>query len=154
TIFASLGITMGTLLDALHVRSSTAAYTNVAKIGLVDVAWYVPIELDFTSLAVGLLRPELDEELHRKRSEPPVWQVVLGLVVLAVAWAGSGMLTREHVPNSVITMILTVIAIGAWAGLDRTREGIVAALITAGLGVGAESAISHTGTYHYTHPDF
>src|SRR5262245_57099325 len=84
-LLSILGLTAGTLLASLHVWNLTAAYTSVAKIPYLDVAWYVPVEFAIAGLAVGLLRPELDEELHRKRSDLPARQVILGLVILVIA---------------------------------------------------------------------
>lgn len=153
-IFAGLGLTMGTLLDAFHVYNDTASYFRVAMIPYLRVAWYVPLEFTAAGLAVGLLRPELDEELRRKRSDLPAAQVLLGLGLLVVAWGGSGVLTKQGVPNYLIGVALLVIAVGAWGLFDRTREGVIAAFITGGMGVVVESSISWGGTYHYTHPDF
>lgn len=153
-IFFVLGLTVGTLLDAYHVYNFTAEYTNTAKIPILEVAWYVPIEFGAGGMAVGLLRPELDEELRRKRSDLAILVVSLGLASLMVAWAVSGLLTRVNIPNGVTTLLLTVIAIATWLFFDRTYQGVMAALITAAAGVGVEAMIVRTGTYRYLHPDF
>lgn len=152
--FAALGAIVGTCLDALHVWNKTAGYENVWTFPVLDVAWYVPLEFTAAGIIVGMLRPELDEELQRKRSDLPTAQVISGLVCLVVAWAGSGVLTRARIDNTLIAGALTTVAVGAWALLDKTWQGAVAALITAAIGVGVESGlVLWTGTYHYTVPD-
>jgi hypothetical protein len=153
-IFGVLGLIVGTLLDAYHVYNGTAEYMNTVKIPVLDVAWYVPLVFAAGGLAVGLLRPELDEELQRKRSDLALRVVLLGLGSLVIAWAGSGLLTREGVPNSEITLVLTMMAIATWAFFDRTYQGVMAALITAAAGVGVEAMIVRTGTYRYIQADF
>lgn len=152
--FALLGAVMGTALDALHVANETAGYEHVWLFPVLNVAWYVPLEFTVAGMVVGMLRPELDEELQRKRSDLPIAHSLWGLVCLVIAWAGSGLLTRARVENTLIAGGLAVIAVGAWALLDKTWQGAVAAFITAAIGVGVETGlVLWTGTYHYTVPD-
>lgn len=152
--FALVGTTMGTLLDALHVWTGTAGYSGFPEVPVLRVACYVPVEFAAAGVIVGLLRPELDEELRRARSDLPVWQVVGGMLLLAAVWAGSGLMTSRGVANAWITAILLPAGAAGWLAFDRTPQGVIAALLTAAIGVGVESALTYTGTYHYTHPDF
>jgi len=152
--FALLGAVMGTCLDALHVLNETALYENVWKIPVLEVAWYVPLEFTAAGVVVGMLRPELDEELRRKRSDLAAVLVLAGFVWLVVAWAGSGLLTRAKVDNALIASLLSVIAVGTWAIFDKSWQGVVSAAITAAIGVGVEAAlVSWSRTYRYTVPD-
>lgn len=163
--FALLGGVMGTLLDAFHVLNETAYYDNFPKIPLLDVAFYVPIEFATAGVVVGLIRPWLDVELRRKRSELPPAIVLFGMIVLSGAWFGSGWLTAQcwvsqtpqctSDPSALIATILTFIAGGMWLVFDRSWQGAFAALLTAGIGVTVElGLVELTGTYHYRHPDF
>lgn len=152
--FAVLGATMGTLLDALHVYNGAAGYSGVRMLPVLNVAWYVPFEFATAGVVVGMLRPELDEELRRKRSDLPGWKVLLGMLILAAVWAASGLLGRAGLSNEATTAILLPISILTWWLFDRTPQGTVAALLTALVGILVESALVHTETYHYTRPDF
>jgi len=163
--FAVLGGVMGTLLDSLHVLNNTAYYQNVWKFPLLDVAWYVPAEFATAGVIVGLVRPWFDVELRRRRSELPPAIVVLGMACLTVAWFASGWLTKEcwshgaaqctSDPNALIATLLTFIGGGMWLIFDRTWQGALAALLTAGAGVTVElSLVALTGTYHYRQFDF
>ena len=58
-----------------------------------------------------------------------------------------------RVPNSAISSVLTLFALGMWAIFDSSRQGAVAATITAVSGVVVESLIVKTGTYRYSQPD-
>lgn len=145
---------MGTVLDALHVLNETAVYQGVARIPLLEVAFYVPLEFMAAGFTVGMLRPELDEELSRARSEQPLSHVLAGMGVLAAAWFASGWLTRLRVENWEIAAVLWPVAALCWAAFDRTWQGAVAAVITAGIGVGVEAGLVKSGTYRYLYPDF
>lgn len=152
--FAIVGATMGTLLDAVHVWTGTAGYRGVAMVPVLNVAWYVPPEFAVAGMVVGMLRPELDEELSRPRSDLPGWQVLAGMLFLCAVWGSSGLLGRAGLSNTQITAILTPTAAAGWVAFDRTRQGVIAAILTAVVGVGVESALVQTGTYYYTRPDF
>lgn len=164
--FASLGVLMGTVFDAFHVWTGTAWYANTLVLPFFRVAWYVPLEFTAAGIVVGMARPELDEELQRERSGLSLRSVLLGLGCFAFAWGGSGAATplcwdaagvarcTSH-PNAVILALLAVFAAGTWLAFDRTLEGVLVALFTAGIGVGVEaSLVKLTDTYRYTHPDF
>jgi hypothetical protein len=152
--FAVVGSFAGTLLDAAHVWTGTAGYTNVAILPVLNVAWYVPLEFAAAGVTVGMLRPELDEELHRRRSDLPEWTILLGMVHLVVVWASSGLLGVAGLDNLSIAALLLVVAVINWISVDRSPQGVIAALIAAVVGVLVESAATRTGTYHYTRPDF
>lgn len=164
--FASLGVVMGTVFDALHVWTGTAYYENTFVLPLFHVAWYVPLEFTAAGIVVGMARPELDEEFQRERSALSLRSVLLGLGCFAFAWGGSGAFTpfcwdntgapqcTSH-PNAVILVLLGAFAAATWLAFDRTLEGVLVALFTAGIGVGVEaSLVKLTDTYRYTHPDF
>lgn len=150
--FVLLGGIAGTLLDALHVWNLTARYDNVWRIPYLNVAWYVPFEFTAAGVIVGMLRPELDEEMSRKRSDLSRGRVLFGVGCFFVAWAGSGLLTRAGVPDGYITLGLGTTAVGVWALSDRTWQGVAAAVLTAFLGVTVEAMLVWQGTYYYTNP--
>lgn len=150
---ALLGLTMGTLFDALHVWNDVASYRNTPRLPLLDVAWYVPFEFALAGLIVGTLRPELDEELDRQPAPLSRAAVAWGIAMFSLAWWGSGALAKQGVPPPAIANVLTLLGVGVWAALDGTRQGAIAAGITAVLGVLVEAAIVAHGTYSYTSPD-
>jgi hypothetical protein len=150
--FAALGAVMGTLLDALHVWNVTARYDGVWRFPYLNVAWYVPFEFTVAGVIVGMLRPELDEEWHRKRDDLPRLKVAFGLGCFVVAWAGSGLLSRVGAANALIALGFGATALGVWALTDRTWQGALAGVITAVLGVGVEASLVWQGTYFYTTP--
>lgn len=152
--FAVLGTTVGTLLDAVHVWTKTAGYAGVAKVPVLEVAWYVPPEFALAGVVVGMLRPEFDEELRRKRSDLPAWKVLAGMVLLVVVWGASALFGLWGMGNVTITAVLLPVGAAGWYAFDRTKQGVIAALLTALLGVGVESALTYTGSYYYTRPDF
>lgn len=152
--FLVLGAIVGTALDALHVWSGASRYSDVPLMPVLNVAWYVPPEFAIAGVTVGLLRPELDEELNRPRSDLPAWQVAGGMALLAVVWAASGLLGKWGLSNVQITALLLPAGAAGWFVFDRTRQGVIAALLTAAIGVLVESALTWTGTYAYTRPDF
>jgi hypothetical protein len=152
--FAILGTVMGTLLDALNVATGTAGYRGVALVPYLGVAWYVPPEFGVAGMVVGMLRPELDEELSRPRSYLPGWKVFAGMVWFAALWASTGLLTSGGLSNFTMTLLLLPAGFLGWLLFDRTWQGLTTALLTAAVGVGVESALTRTGTYYYTRPDF
>lgn len=146
---------MGTLLDTLHVWNGAASYPpeKVWTFPGLGVAWYVPLEFMVAGAVVVTVRPELDEGLDRAQTDIALNTVVWGLAGLTLAWWGSGYLTSHGVPSSAASSVLTLFALGMWAIFDSTRQGAIAAGITAVIGVAVESAIARTGTYRYTNPD-
>lgn len=144
---------MGTLLDALHVCNRTASYPDVWTVPGLGVAWYVPLEFMLAGAVGVTVRPELDEGLKGSPSDVSRSALVFSLLGLTLAWWGSGYLTRQGVPNSAISSVLTLFALGMWTIFDSSRQGAVAATITAVSGVVVESLIVKTGTYRYSQPD-
>ncbi|MEZ4312398.1 MAG: hypothetical protein R3F14_30580 [Polyangiaceae bacterium] len=144
---------MGTLLDALHVFNGVAYYSNWRLIPVLKVATYVPGEFALAGVVVGMLRPELDEELDRPGSRIGLGRVIAGMLALVVVWGGSGVLMRLGLSNAAICGILTPLAGLIWFALDPTRQAAVAAILTAVIGVIVESILVVTGTYDYTRPD-
>ncbi len=166
--FALLGLGMGTFFDAFHVFTSTAGYVHVPRIPLLDVAWYVPFEFTVAGVVVGMVRPVLDQRFDGPKSRLTCWKAVAGMVFFSLAWGGSGLLTpfcwlAADVVNPVCTadpnvpylILLLVIGGAAWYAFDRTVEGVLVALFTAGIGVGVELFLIHVhGSYRYSHGDF
>lgn len=151
---AVMGAIAGTLLDSLHVHTGTAGYRNVPILPLLRVAWYVPPEFAAAGVVVGMLRPELDEELQRERTSLPTWQIVAGMFFFIGMWASTGVLGSRGLSNVTITAILAPLGALGWYVFDGTKQGVIAATITATIGVLVESVLTYTGTYYYTRPDF
>lgn len=163
--FAFVGLVMGTCFDAFHVLTKTATYVDVWKFPYLEVAWYVPLEFTAAGIVVGMVRPVLDARFHGPNGRLVCLAIALGLGCLCIGWGGSGLLTPAcwsddapkcwSDPNVPYLGFLLVLGVGGWVAFDRTWEGIVAALITAGIGVSIELALIHLdGSYRYLHADF
>lgn len=168
--FALIGLVMGTFFDAFHVFTGTAEYRRVWKFPALDVAWYVPVEFTIAGIVVGMVRPVLDERFGGPNGRLTCTKAAAGILFLALAWGGSGVLTHLCWPpssgldgspiplvNPNLFYLIGLLAVGAaaWYQFDRTFEGIVVAQLTAAIGVSLELYLIHVdGSYRYLHADF
>jgi len=141
-----LGVILGTALDAIHVHTGTTAYTAPALFGL---AWWVPLELGIAGIAVGLGRRFLERSLRAESLAPPGPLLWLGLALFIAAYALSGLLASSAALDA--AALAAVFAV-AWVACDRTRVGLLAALLTAAIGVGVEIALVRAGVFGYRAP--
>lgn len=146
-ILAFIGSLLGTLLDYSHVASGTIVYLHPAIRG---VAWWVPALYAGAGLAIGLSHPMLDARFGRRGSEISPEKVLGGLVGLAVVWGSSGYLP---LPDPLRSLVLGPVALLVWFTCDRTRYGLVLALVTAVVGCLVELTLSALGGFRYLHPD-
>jgi len=91
------------------------------------------IEDDLAKIALGSYMLELEDALTSEEAEAVDAYHVLAR---ALETLGSG-----------------AASLAMWWALDRTWQGVVAALATALGGCATEVALSHAGLFHYTHPD-
>src|SRR6185503_16333201 len=118
---------------------------------LFGLAAWVPLLYLSASLAIGLSHPLADRLLGRRARIPltPA-RLSVGFIGLCAIWFGSGALPFS---SAVVSAILLPASVGLWFWLDRTREGLALAALTALGGVAAEATLSHAGLFHHTHQD-
>lgn len=172
-LWAFFGFGMGTVFDWIHVITGTASYDPAWRIPFLNVAYYVPFEFTLAGVTVGMVRPELDEELTHTAARLSRNSVLAGLACFCLAWGGSGLFTLfawskdgapqlSLDPNYVLLALLTVLAGVTWLVFDRTKAGFGVALLVAFIGVGVEVylvkyslfGLTKEPTYQYTYPSF
>jgi hypothetical protein len=147
-LLALLGASFGTLLDYGHVWTGTVVYT---KPWLHGVAWWVPLLYTGASLGIGLSHPLADRLLQRRSPVPlTAPRLLVGFLGLSAVWFASGALPLS---TAGVSLILAPVALALWLALDRTRQGLVCALVTALAGCAAEVVLSRAGLFRHTHQD-
>lgn len=141
------GATLGSFFDALHVASGTTAYTHPTYFGL---PWWVPLMYAIAVLGIGLSHPHIDRRFSRPARTIPISKLLLGLLALGAIWSASGLLPLPHWQTG---LILGPAAVFVWWAFDRTRVGVLLAVLTAIAGCTLEILLSRLGLFKYTHPD-
>ncbi len=139
------GALLGTLLDAVHVATTTTRYTAPAFLG---VAWWVPLMFGGAALAIGYAHTIVDLVVGR-HVVPDVRRVTVGIALLLALWVTSGLVK----PAPVALWIVAPASIAMWWFLDRTPVGLVLALATASCGVAVEATLVSAGAFAYVAPD-
>jgi hypothetical protein len=139
------GAVFGTLLDGVHVATSTTRYAHPALLGL---AWWVPLLFAGASLAIGVSHHLVDVILDRD-VRPTTPRVVAGMVLLLLLWATSGLVKPAHLA----LWILAPASVLMWLALDGSAVGLVLALATAASGVAVEAMLAAAGAFTYVAPD-
>lgn len=172
-VWAFFGFFMGTVFDWIHVVTGTASYDPAWQLPLMKVAYYVPVEFTIAGVLVGMVRPELDEELKGNVARLSRNSILAGLFCFCVAWGGTGLFTlvawsKDGVPqctsdpNYVLLALLAVLGGVTWLVFDRTWAGFFVAILMAFIGVSVEVylvkyslfGLTKAPTYQYTHPTF
>ncbi len=139
------GAVVLTLLDSVHVHTSTLAYSRPAFYGQ---AWWVPL-LFGCAASFGGVAYVLGWRRLGGPTKLVAWpKIVLALFAFALMYASSGLLPATA------TTKLVVIAIGAaviWREVDRTYAGAVLLAIGTLVGPIAEAV---NPNFHYVDPDF
>jgi hypothetical protein len=148
-ILASLGASLGTLLDWVHVATRTTEYTHTDVFSL---AWWVPFEYAAASVAIGVSHPWLDSLSGRRSTRGQSrGAVVAAVATLACIWAGTGLL---HQTPLVADMVFGPAVVALWWIADRTPQGAAMALATAAMGVAAEWSLSAAGFFRHLSADW
>ncbi len=134
-----------TLLDSVHVHTSTLAYSRPVAYGQ---AWWVPFLFGCAASFGGVAYVIGWKRLGGPAKLAPWPKVLLALFAFALMYAASGLL-----PATATTKLI-VIAIAAfviWREVDGTRAGAVLVAIGTVVGPFAEAI---NPNFHYLDPDF
>src|SRR5262249_21297876 len=143
---ALAGATVGTGLDAIHVRTGTTAYARPVLFGQ---AWRGPLLSARAGVATGLGRPLVERVLGLHRPVPSPAAVAGGMALFVVAYATSGLVGGGPLLRSVLLAALFLVA---WLLWDRTGLGLALAVLTAAIGTAVEITLVRTGTFVYREP--
>lgn len=142
---AVAGAALGTLLDGVHVATSTTRYPHPAVLGL---AWWVPLMFGGACAAIGLSHRLVDRLLGRA-VRPSAARVAVGMALVLALWATSGVVK----PADTALGILAPTSVAMWLALDCTLVGLALAIATAAAGVAVEATLASLGVFAYVAPD-
>ena len=133
-ILAVIGASLGTALDAIHTNFGATSYTSPA---FAKAALWVPLLFAF-AYSAAIARPLLD-----RASRPAAWQALLGVsLFIAAYW-----LSVAPIPWGARAAIIGGIFAVSWYVCDRTRAGVIVALIGAVCGPAVEVVLVGAGTF-------
>jgi hypothetical protein len=146
-VLALLGVTLGPVLDYVHVVTGAIRYTPPVRF----VPWWVPLLYTGAAVAIGLSHP-IGDLLLRARPLPrrSGVELALGFAVFCGVWIASGALPFG---SAVVAAILAPVSLALWAWLDRTWQGLAQAAVTALGGVAVEVALTRAGVFAHAHAD-
>ena len=144
-----IGAVLGTLLDGIHLAGDVLSYEHEA---FGEWAWFVPIEFGLLGVVVGLAVPTIEGAVGplpatcyspaRRVAEVLTFAAAYAATALwdgdGAAWLTAGLLAL------VVVRLLVERIPGDWAY----------AVLAAVLGPLGEIAISATGAFDYSNPDF
>jgi hypothetical protein len=141
------GATIGSALDAFHVRSGIERYAVPAFLG---IAWWVPLLLGTAAVAIGYSHPLLDPLLGQAPRPHPLPVSVAGLSWLLLAYliSATALLSIEKV------VLLCTIYLNFWLLAGRSWQNLLLSVITAITGTLIEMLLVAAGAFSYVHPDF
>lgn len=142
------GLSIGTPLDALHVKTGVLIY-KYPTLGL--QAWWVPVLFAIS----GIVLCESHHQLRRisgvQASKASIDVVLISLLVLVVVYASSGFLKDvSYIACLIYLAVFVAAARYLWRGPMKLLA--ILAISAAIIGPAAESLISLTGQFHYLHP--
>lgn len=133
-ILAGTGALLGTALDAIHTNFGATSYTSPI---FAKAAVWVPLLFAF-AYAAAIVRPLLD-----RASRPAAWQAILGVsLFIAAYW-----LSVAGIPWEARAALIGGIFAISWYVCDRTRDGVIVALIGAVAGPAVEVILVGAGTF-------
>ena len=144
-VLFAVGAVLGTALDWVHVATATTRYTHPVFLGL---AWWVPLLFGSAATAIGMSHTLIDLLLERT-VRPETRHVAIGLALLLVLWATSGLVK----PPRTALWVLAPASIAVWWAFDASVVGLVLALATASSGVAVEATLVSAGAFSYVAPD-
>lgn len=145
----AIGAVTGTLLDGLHLLGDVLSYEHEA---FGDWAWFVPLEFGLAGLAAGIAIPWI--ERVAAPGPPPRFGPVerAGELVLFAALYGATALWDGDGAVWLLAGLtaLVLVRLALWSAPGDWAYAAIAAI----LGPLGEIAISATGAFDYSHPDF
>lgn len=151
-LFAT-GFFLGPIGDFAHVTTQTTAYPPNHGLYFFALPWWVPLLFGAAALAVGFSHPALDQILGptflRPGAKTPA-RVIGGLAIFLGSYCLSGFLPPAKGLHN--DLMLALIALGTWAILDWTWQGILLGALTAVAGTLSEIILVHFGIFSYLPP--
>jgi hypothetical protein len=145
----ALGAVVGTLLDGIHLLGDVLVYDQQA---FGEWAWFVPLEFGLAGLLAGLAIPVIERAVGLS----PPWRPTLALriaelLLFAAAYGATALWDGDGAPWLMLGLT-ALLGVRLW--LAPVAGDWAYAAAAALLGPLAEIAISATGAFDYTHPDF
>lgn len=138
----------GALCDAFHSHSGILAYPDP---WIFNMAWWVPLLFGSATLTVAFGHLWYDRLLRLPYRYLSDGDVVSGMVAFVVLYAASAYMPLSDDTKTVVFGIAVVLMAGRW---NRNWHAIPQMAATALIGCSVEIALSHSGYFHYLHPDF
>jgi hypothetical protein len=142
-----VGAVAGSIGDSFHVHSGTEAYPPGVRVPILDVPWWVPLEMGVAVLATAVAVWTIGRARSRARVSP--WRPVVGIGLMLGLWALSGWLAWSMWARFFVLMPL---ALAMWWWLDRDGRGLIAAGIVAASGTVTEIVLVQCNVFHYLAP--
>ena len=145
----AIGAVAGTLLDGLHLAGDALSYEHQA---FGEWAWFVPVEFGLAGVAAGLAIPWIERAVGP--AQPPHFGAAARAAecgVFAAAYGATALWDGDGAPWLLagLLALLGVHFLVAYVPGDWAYAGAAAVI-----GPAAEIAISATGAFDYSHPDF
>lgn len=159
TLFVA-GCVSGPLLDSIHSRVRLQIYDSlpIDVLSFHSSVWVAPL-LGAFYVVLGILHPVLDVRFEGSQT-PKLrnisWgKVALGVGTLAALLQTSAVLYENDTPYLAIHVVLAILSAGNWWVFDRSKQGLLLALVCAlGAPIAELPILNWFGWWHYTRPDF
>lgn len=147
-VLAVLGATVGPVLDGIHTHTGTTWYPHPQ---LWLSVWWCPPLFSFAAVSIGLSRPLAQALLGRVEAAPPRSGVGLGMALLGVGFALSGVLPFGWAGK---TAVLIALGAAAWGACDRTELALLLAALNAAGGSVVEMVLVSRGDFFHRDAEF
>ena len=142
------GAVLGTLGDWTHVISNVVGYPNsFMLIPVTQQAFWVPLLFGSAGVAIALSHAKVDQWLKVQRPKKTWLEIALGIIALLLLYGISGFLNFEQA--QLRNLLLMTAAVSIWFAFDRSKSGLLFALLTAAVGVTVEATLVHLGAFYY-----
>lgn len=143
----AFGAVVLSVFDGFHTHSGTTAYREVIAFG---AAWWTPLLFASAAGFGGLAYAIAHRRFAPTEPHAPWSQIGIGVACYGALYAATAWL---RVPSAAMLAILTVAAAAFWWLLDKTRVGIVLAIVTGFCGCATEASLIAGGHFRYLRPD-
>ena len=124
---SALGLSLGTLLDAIHSNVGLQAYNAPFAVSILGMksSLVVPPLLSVFYLTVGLLYLASDQVMREETQQrPKLATVLLGFLILSLELLISSSLYSMDVPFPLISAVLAAAFLFNWVTFDKTKQGL------------------------------
>jgi hypothetical protein len=147
------GFFLGPIGDFAHVKTQTTTYPSDYGLYFFGLPFWVPFLFGTAAVAVGVSHPAFDKILGPNILRPgakTLGRVIGGLALFLGSYCLSGLLPPAKAMHN--DLMLALIALGTWAILDWTWQGIILGILTAVVGSLTEIILVHLGFFSYLPP--